>query len=282
MTQEDHQLGMTENNARIRGMKKIPASYRQKDLIVFDLDGTLTPSKANLEPDMSAVLARLLAVKKVAVIGGGSYGQFQRQFLEHFHPRKELLKNLFLFPTTSTSFYRYRIGWKRIYRKELLKREKRQIIRAFHEAFKEIHYVPPPKTYGKVIEDRGSQITFSALGQDVVKKLGVKRGEALKKKWNEESDIRPQLVRALRKRLPEFEHEGGYTSVDVTKPGIDKAYGVRQIKKTLKIPISKMLFIGDALYKGGNDEAAKKTGIDCVAVKGPGETKKIIRSLTSH
>lgn len=260
-------------------MKKIPASYRGKDLIVFDLDGTLTPSKANMQRDVTQLLARLLAVKKVAVIGGGSYGQFQRQFLEHFHPPKALFQNLFLFPTTSTSFYRYRGGWKKIYGKELSKREKRQIMRAFHEAFKEIHYAPPPKTYGKVIEDRGSQITFSALGQDVVKKLGVKRGETLKEKWNRESDIRPQLIRALRKRLPEFEHAGGYTSVDVTKPGIDKAYGVRQIKKTLKIPISKMLFIGDALYRGGNDEAAKRTGIDCIAVKGPAETKKIIKHL---
>ncbi len=260
-------------------MENIPASCRAKDLIVFDLDGTLTPSKANLQKDVAKLLARLLAVKKVAVIGGGSYGQFQRQFLEHFHPAKGLLKNLFLFPTTSTSFYRYRSGWKKIYAKGLSKREKKQVMRAFREAFKEIKYVTPPKTYGKVIEDRGSQITFSALGQDVVKKLGVKRGEALKKKWNKGSDIRPRLIRALRKRLPEFEHEGGYTSVDVTKPGIDKAYGVRQIKKTLKIPISRMLFVGDALYRGGNDEAAKRTGIDCMAVKGPAETKRIIREL---
>jgi len=254
-------------------------NYRQKELIVFDLDGTLTPSKANLQKSMAGMLAQLLAVKKVAVIGGGSYTQFQRQFLRHFHPKKELLKNLLIFPTTATSFYRYHAGWKKIYAKELSKREKKQIMRAFQEAFKEIKYVSPAKTYGKVIEDRGSQITFSALGQDVVKKLGIRRGEALKKKWNQESDIRPQLIRALHKRLPEFEHEGGYTSVDVTKPGIDKAYGVRQIKKTLKIPIKRMLFIGDALYKGGNDEAAKKTGIACIAVKGPAETKKIIRQL---
>lgn len=254
-------------------------SYRDKDLIVFDLDGTLTESKANLKSDMSRALTKLLTTKKVAVIGGGSYRQFREQFLGPFRCPEKFLKNLFLFPATSTLFYRYEGNWKKIYSNEISSREKKRIRQAFKDAFKEIHYVPPKKTYGKVIEDRGAQMTFSALGQDVVKILGPKRGVALKKKWHEESDIRPQLIRALRKRLPEYEHEGGFTSVDVTKKGIDKAYGVRQIEKTLKIPVKKMLFVGDALYKGGNDAAAKKTGIQCVAVRGPKDTKKMIEKI---
>ena len=248
-------------------MRVMKVDYRAKDLIVFDLDGTLTPSKANMDAAMGRELVRLLGVKKVAIIGGGSYHQFREQFLRHFKCPTPLLKNLFLFPETSTAFYRYRGGWREVYKRKFSAHEKKKIMRAFRDAFREIHYVPSPKTYGKVIEDRGSQITFSALGQDVVKILGPKRGIALKEKWHRENDIRLQLIRALKKRLPEFEREGGITSVDVTRKGIDKAYGVREIKKVLKVPIARMLFIGDALYPGGNDEAAKRSGVQCIAVK---------------
>jgi phosphomannomutase len=252
----------------------------KKSLIVFDLDGTLTPSKSNLEPDMSAALGALLTKKKVAVIGGGSFRQFKKQFLAQLKYPKPLLSNLFLFPTTATAFYRYRGGWKKVYGFTLSKNEVRAIKKAFAEVFKQINYVPPQKTYGKVLENRGSQVTFSALGQDVVAILG-KKGIRMKEAWKRDNALlKMKIARLVQEKLPKFEaHAAAFTSIDVTKRGIDKAYGVRQIKKTLKIPISKMLFIGDALYRGGNDEAAKKTGIECVAVKGPADTKKIIRQL---
>jgi len=71
----------------------------------------------------------------------------------------------------------------------------------------------------------------------------------------------------------------GFTTIDVTKKGIDKAYGIRQIQKHLKIPISKMFFIGDAIFPGGNDYAVVRTGVDYMPVKNPEEAKKIINVL---
>jgi HAD superfamily hydrolase (TIGR01484 family) len=248
----------------------------KKTLIVFDLDGTLTASKAPLKKDMARALAALLAREKVAVIGGGSYKQFKGQFVDHLTCSLALFKNLFLFPTTSTSFYRYERGaWKEIYRKVLSAAEKKAIMSAFKNAFSAAGYVPPKKIWGKTIEDRGSQITFSALGQ----KAPVKAKAA----WNAKSDVRPQLMKIMGKSLSGFEvRRGGLTSIDVTKKGIDKAYGVRQIKKILKIPIKDMLFIGDALYKGGNDAAAKKTGVQTMPVKGPANTIAIIKKILKN
>lgn len=72
---------------------------------------------------------------------------------------------------------------------------------------------------------------------------------------------------------------GGTTSIDITKPGIDKAYGINKLKEILGIEISEMLFIGDALFKGGNDHAARKTGVDCIQVRDPEETKRIIETV---
>jgi hypothetical protein len=251
-------------------------SLSKKSLIVFDLDGTLTESKAPLKPDMARALAALLAQKKVAIIGGGSYEQFKTQFVGHFTCPPALFKNLFLFPTTSTSFYRYqRSGWKQVYRKVLKPAEKKKIMRAFADAFAAAGYVSPKKLWGKAIEDRGSQITFSALGQ----KAPVKAKAA----WNKKSDVRPALMKIMQKALPKFEvRRGGLTSIDVTQKGIDKAYGVRQIEKVLKISIKNMVFIGDALYPGGNDAAAKKTGVQTIAVNGPKDTKKIIARILKY
>lgn len=159
-----------------------------------------------------------------------------------------------------------------MYYKALSVREKHRIKEAFRIAFWTTGYVRPPKTWGEVIEDRGTEITFSALGQ--------KAPLTAKEHWNRTSDVRPKLMRVLRRLLPELEvREGGETSIDVTWQGIDKAYGVREIEKYLHIPIRRMLFVGDALFPGGNDAAAKKTGIDCVPVRGPKDTQRIVEEI---
>jgi phosphomannomutase len=84
----------------------------------------------------------------------------------------------------------------------------------------------------------------------------------------------------LDKSLKEFSITmGGSTSIDITKPGIDKAYGIGKLNEVLGIKIADMLFIGDALFKGGNDYPARKTGVDCIQVRDPEETKRVIETI---
>jgi HAD superfamily hydrolase (TIGR01484 family) len=252
----------------------------KKSLIVFDLDGTLTETKSDLGSDMSRALIGLLREKKVAVIGGGSYRQFRRQFLANLDCPPELLENLFLFPTTATAFYRYHKGWKSVYAHFLSKAQKQKIKKAIRDVFKEIHYVPPEKVYGKTLEDRKSQMSYSFLGQDVVARLGS-RGVRLKEEWTKKNTpLKLKIAGMLQKQFPNLEvHAAGFTTIDITQHGIDKAYGVRRIEKVLKVSIKDMVFIGDALYPGGNDAAAKKTGVQTIAVKGPKDTIKIIEKI---
>lgn len=262
---------------KISSHKKIP----DKDLIVFDMDGTLTPTKAPMDTEMAGLMASLLAVKKVAVIGGGTYGLFREQFLRPLRTSPRLLKNLFLFPTTATSFYLYNGGWKNMYALTLSKDEKRRIKKAFADVFRNMKYRHPRKTYGKIIEDRGTQITFSALGQDVVAMLGKKSGVAAKERWlRKNRKIKMRMGMMLQRLLPECEvRTAGFTSIDVTKKGIDKAYGLRQITRHTEIEIKDMLFVGDAIFPGGNDYAVVKTGVDYIPVHGPPQTKQIIRAI---
>src|SRR5271157_1629707 len=137
-----------------------------KKIIVSDMDGTLTDIKCDLEPEMSAKIAKLLEYKALAVIGGGKYEQFQKQFVEHLECPERLLSRLYLFPTCATAFYSYKDGeWRNVYMERLLREEKGKIMQAFDIALRKAGYTKPAVTYGELIEDRETQITFSALGQ---------------------------------------------------------------------------------------------------------------------
>jgi len=245
------------------------------------MDGTLTPSKSVADREMVRLILGLLEKKRVAVIGGGKYSLFREQLVSRLPRRDDRLHGLYLFPTTSTAFYRYANGaWKNVYSHELSKKERAKIKKAFKEVWKEMGYRHPKKTYGPLLEDRRTQISFSALGQEVVKRLG-KKGIQMKAEWREKNTpLKLAMAKAVAKKLPGLEvHAAGFTTIDVTQKGIDKAYGVRQIEKYIHVPIRKMLFIGDALFRGGNDYAARRTGVRCIPVRGPEDTKKIIKRL---
>ena len=247
--------------------------YSRKKVFIFDLDGTLTKSKAVLDKEMAALLCKLLKEKTVAIIGGGNYAQFKNQFLNHFNCAEAQLKNLFILPVSGGSFYEHRTNkWQVVYKHALIVKEKTKIFNAFKKSFRDINYVSPKKTFGEIMEDRESQITFSALGQ--------KAPLDKKKEWNTKSDIRPKLQIALQKYLPQFEIRlGGLTSIDITKKGIDKAYGIAQIMKLLSFAKKEIIYIGDALYKGGNDYVVKRAGVATIKVKSSEETKVFIDCL---
>lgn len=262
-----------ETNKLLHNTEEVP---KNKELIVFDLDGTLTKSKSDMDEEMAFLVGKLLEVKKVAIIGGGKYNQFKRQFLDNLFAPKELFAKLLLFPASGTAFYRYDNNdneWRKIYSKDLTEEEKKKVFMAFEKTFHELDYKHPDETFGELIEDRGTQITFSALGQDAPL--------SLKEKWKaEHSDIKMKIAETLRKYLPDMDvGSAGYTSIDVTRKGIDKGYGLRQIKEHIGIPFEDMLFVGDALFPGGNDEAALKTGVSCFEVKDVEETKRLIEYL---
>jgi phosphomannomutase len=243
-----------------------------KKLIVFDLDGTLAESKASLDAEMSKLLTALLGIVKVAVISGGDWPQFKKQVLSNL-PHGKRLKNLSLLPTCGTKFYQYTSDWKKIYSEDFTADGKKKIISSLKQAVGSSG-LKVKKVWGKAIEDRGSQITFSALGQ--------RAPIAEKKKWDPDFTKRKKIKALLDKLIPEFSVRlGGTTSVDVTKPGIDKAYGIRKLRDILGIAIDEMIFIGDALFPGGNDYPAKQAGCVSIRVRDPNESKRVIEAIVA-
>lgn len=243
-----------------------------KKLVVFDLDGTLAESKSAIDAEMATLLDSLLDLVKVSVISGGAWLQFEKQVLAHLSHDKRL-KNLSLLPTCGTKFYQYESKWELLYSEDFTDAEKQKITGALKKAM-ESSGCRVEKIWGDVIEDRGSQITFSALGQHAPL--------AEKKKWDPDFAKRKRMKAILDKLIPEFSVRlGGATSVDVTKSGIDKAYGIRKLRDVLKIPIAEMIFIGDAVFPGGNDYPAKEAGALAIEVRDPHETKRVIEAISA-
>lgn len=241
-----------------------------KKLIVFDLDGTLAESKAAIDDEMIKVLNALLNVTKIAIISGGDWPQFEKQVLSHLVHNKQL-KNLSILPTCGTKFYAYKSGWKKLYAEDFTSVQKNKIIDSLNKAIEESG-LKPKKIWGEQIEDRGSQITFSALGQEAPLDA--------KKEWDPGFTKRKKIQKALSITIPEFSvNLGGTTSVDITKPGIDKAYGIKKLKDILGIKKKEMIFIGDAIFPGGNDYPAKETGVTSICIKDPNETKRVIEGI---
>jgi len=241
-----------------------------KKLIVFDLDGTLAPSKSSLAPQTAALLHDLLGIVKVAVISGGAWSQFEKQLLTDL-PQRSLLANLFLLPTCGTKFFQYKEKWTELYSEDLTADQRKKIIDSLDKASAESGF-HAEKVWGKVIEDRGSQVTFSALGQ--------RAPLAEKEKWDPDFAKRKKIAAILKTLIPEFSvRMGGATSIDVTKPGIDKAYGIGKLKDILHLPLQEMIYIGDALFPGGNDYPAEQAGVVSIPVKGPDDTNLAIESI---
>jgi HAD superfamily hydrolase (TIGR01484 family) len=253
----------------LRGTKSIA-----KRVIIFDLDGTLTESKADLDKEMASLISRLLQLTYVAVTSGCSFEQLKNQFLSRL-PRGTNLRNLLLFPTCSASGYYYDRRHGRFsleYSNLLSENAVKRILVSFERVFAEIGYVHPRNTYGPVFENRGSQLTFSALGQ--------KAPLRLKQKWDPDRKKRRKIRRLLKTRLPDFEITiGGTTSIDVTRKGVNKTLCVKKLREHLRVERKDMTFVGDALFRGGNDYIMKSAGIRCISVSGPKETKKLTRRI---
>jgi phosphomannomutase len=245
---------------------------RMKRLVAFDLDGTLAESKAAIDKEMAELLARLTEVADVCVISGGDWPQFEKQVVGKL-PRRAVRERLWIMPTSGTKLYRCTDGhWRAIYREDFSTEERRHILEALDHAVEAAGFAGE-NTWGDQIEDRGSQITFSGLGQEAPLDA--------KKKWDPDRKKREAMQKAAQKELPDLSvNIGGSTSIDVTRKGVDKAYGIEKLAKESGIAKAAMIFMGDAVYPGGNDyPVPDKAGVDTIAVGSIDETKRAIEAI---
>lgn len=241
---------------------------------VFDLDGTLAESKQRMSAEMGELLAQLLRHMPVAVMSGAGLPQFERQLLSSLPPESRL-ERLYLFPDNAAQCYVYRSGaWKVQYNNALTPQERDCILEALGAALEEVGLAEAPvRVWGERIENRGAEIAFSPLGQQAPLQE--------KQRWHESHEAqRKALHEALLRRLPHYTNVmGGLTTIDITRKGMDKAYGIKRLSELTHTDIAEMLYVGDALEEGGNDAVVVPTGIRTHQVFGPEETREVILAI---
>lgn len=242
-------------------------------LVAFDLDDTLAPSKSAIDPRIGDLLVALAERVEVAIISGGQLAQFRAQVVDRLPDAAAgVLEHFHLLPTCGTQYYRLTAaGIETVYARSLTDDEKARALAAVEEEARRLG-VWESETWGDILEDRGSQITFSALGQSAPL--------AAKVEWDPTGSKKSALRSAVASRLPDLEvRSGGSTSVDITHRGIDKAYGMRQLASETGISLDDMLFVGDRLDEDGNDYPVLAMGVTCHAVEGWEDTADFLAEL---
>lgn len=242
-------------------------------LVAFDLDDTLAPSKSAIDPRIGRQLLDLAARVEVAIISGGQLAQFTAQVVDQL-PETDaaLLSHFHLMPTCGTQYYRLSpAGIETVYARSLTEDQKSRALAAVEEEARRLG-LWESETWGPILEDRGSQITFSALGQQAP--VDVKMA------WDPTGEKKNALRAAVADRIPDLEvRAGGSTSVDITERGIDKAYGMTRLVEQTGIPQDDMLFVGDRLDENGNDYPVLAMGVPCQAVEGWQDTAEFLDEL---
>jgi phosphomannomutase len=241
-------------------------------LIFFDLDNTLATSKQPLDDEMADILTKLLHQTRIAITSGGGLPQFLKQVVSQLP--EAALSNLYLLPTSGSALYEWKGEWHKVYEEKIRETDVASLETAAQEGAEASGCVDlASKSWGPRIEYRGTQVTFSALGQEAPPDE--------KAKWDPTKEKRLTIRKEIAKRLPHGYSAmmGGATSIDIVKEGIDKGYGVHQLCMRLNIREEDALYVGDQLEANGNDETVYKTEVKTKSVDSPADTKAFLKTL---
>jgi len=247
-----------------------------KKVLAFDMDDTIAITKSPISDRMATVFNHILDNFDICIISGGKYELFQKQFISRLDADPSKLARVHLMPTCGTRYYRFNLSsnsWEMEYAEDLTSDERATIAQVLEDAAKQLGYWPENPA-GDVIEDRDSQVTYSALGQEATPED--------KYAWDPDGTKRMAIRKLALEKIPEFEVRlGGSTSIDVTRKGIDKAHGMQKLMDTNGLEKEDILFFGDNLQEGGNDYPVKAFGIECIGVSRWEDTADRLESIVS-
>ncbi len=242
--------------------------------VLFDLDDTLAPSFESPSAEMVGKLLQVLECLPMAIITGRDFPWMARDFLPQI-ARSPRIDRFFVFPEGAAQCLQYQkqdSDWKELYSEKLSDEERQKISVAIAESVRETGILEGLPRFGEQLVQKKAMVAFAALGMQVPPDL--------KYSWDPGNVKRAKLRDAIAARLPEYDvMMGGATSTDVTKKGVNKSYGARWLAERLSLSPSDMVYVGDALYAGGNDYVVIPTGIQVRSTSGPAETLKIVDEL---
>jgi phosphomannomutase len=237
---------------------------------IFDLDDTLAESFQAPSPEVTAALNQLQNRIPVAIMTGAGFPRIERQVLPAM---ESITSNFYLFPNSSSQCYTFKESeWHLEYNHIISPEERSKITEALHECMQSIDVIRDAPHFGQQIVDREAQIAFTIVG--------LEAPQEIKKGWDPDGAKRRAIVEMLSGKLSGYDILiGGASTIDITRKDINKASGVHWFSGHLGVAPQDMLYVGDALYPGGNDAVVIQTGVKTIQVSGPPETKKILDEL---
>ncbi|MDO4747022.1 MAG: HAD-IIB family hydrolase [Candidatus Saccharibacteria bacterium] len=249
-----------------------------KKVLAFDIDQTLNVAKTPITDDIAELLIKCLDHFEICPISGQKFDQFLVQIVNRLEDNgvtPEQLTHLHLFVAQGTQYYRFDgKDWQQIYNYPLTDEQVRKISETIERAARELGYWEEDKLQAgdEIIENRLSQVTFSALGQ--------KAGTEAKYAWDPDHKKREQIVALCKKYSPEFDYEiGGTTSINAITPGMNKVFGMTHLLEELKVTKEDILYFGDMTQPGGNDYPVVQMGIDTITVRNHEDTAFALRGI---
>jgi HAD superfamily hydrolase (TIGR01484 family) len=239
-----------------------------KKIIVMDVDETTCKSCQIISEKMAEKIDYLTSKGyQFAFISGTKVDDLLKMVSSGLQQEHHILA------TTGTKYVKVNKGRQEtIYNHSFSEDDKREIFSAIEQLITKFE-IRSMTTKEDQLQDRDSQITLSAIGRHAPSEM--------KAKYDPNGERRKLWVKHLKETLGAHKYSlkiGGTTSIDVTRNGFDKEWGIREFAKHNNFALSQIVFIGDKIYPGGNDFAASKI-VDCIAVKSPEDTLKELRKL---
>lgn len=234
--------------------------------IFFDLDNTLTPSKSLILPEHAPILKQLSEKADVIVVSGHGAVDIRKHLTEALAGSYHTLGQNGNRAETRDG----QLLWNR----SLNDAQKAAII-AFTDTLRR-HLNYTVKDEDDIIDDRDSQIAYSLIGHH--------EDHAKKNAFDPKHEIRLGLLETFAtdvEKLKEANVEvrsGGTTVLDFFELGKNKGYNVAAFIDAMGWKKEDCLYIGDALFPGGNDETVVGV-IPTHAVAGPDDTFKFIKEM---
>ena len=210
--------------------------------IFFDLDNTLTRSKSHIESEHAGILKRLTERADVIVVSGHDEGSIIKHLGSSLgHHYYVLAQNgNFAQAPDGTMLWKHKLGLAQV--------------RSAHKFIEKAraHLALHVKDENDIVEDRGCEIAYSLIGHHE----NIETKEA----FDPDGSKRKKLLNEMRRDVEMLEslgveiRIGGTTVLDFMEKGKNKGYNVAKLIKTLGWKKAGCVYVGDALFPGGNDE----------------------------
>nr|KAJ3422358.1 Phosphomannomutase [Polyrhizophydium stewartii] len=249
-------------------MSDFKSKEQPKTLVLFDVDGTLTPARKDISPEMRELLAKLRQKVVIGFVGGSDLAKQQEQLGEN-------AVDMFDFAFSENGLTAFRLG-KPLPSQSFIKYlGEDRYKRLANFILRYIADLDLPKKRGTFIEFRNGMINVSPIGRNC---SHPERDEF--EAYDKTAGVRTKFVEALKAEFADLNLTysiGGQISFDVFPQGWDKTYCLRHIANE---GFSEIHFFGDKTYKGGNDyEIFTHPDVKGHSVTSPDDTARILKEL---